>query len=78
MTVQPLPGAQGLSFTSPAVSTNPTVLGPLTASPQPLVAEFRAWKDGTAEITVPQSACIHPSSGQSPCNGPFVIYVVVR
>jgi hypothetical protein len=78
MTVQPLPGAQGLSFTSPAVSTDPAVLGPLTAGPQPLVAEFRAWKEGAAEITVPQSACIHPSSGQAPCNGPFVVYVVVR
>jgi hypothetical protein len=78
MTVQPLPGAQGMSLTSPAVSTNPAVLGPLTASPQPLVAEFRAWKEGATEITVPQSACINPSSGQSPCNGPFVVYVVVR
>jgi hypothetical protein len=78
MTVQPLPGSEGQSLTSPAVSTDPAVLGPLTASPQPLVAEFRAWESGTAEITVPQSACINPSSGQSPCNGPFVVHVVVR
>jgi len=67
-----------LSFTSPAVSNDPTVLGPLTSSPQPVVAEFRAWKEGTAEITVPQSACIHPGSDQLPCTGRFVVYVVVH
>jgi hypothetical protein len=78
VTVPPLPGAQGLSFTSPAVSSNPPVLGPLTSGPQPVVAEFRAWRDGTAEITVPQSACIHPGSDQLPCTGPFVVYVVVH
>jgi hypothetical protein len=78
VTLPPLPGAQGLSFTNPAVSNDPAVLGPLTSSPQPLVAEFRAWKKGTAEITVPQSACIHPGSDQLPCTGPFVVYVVVH
>jgi len=78
VTVPPLPGAQGLSFTSPAVSNDPTVLGPLTSSPQPVVAEFRAWKEGTAEITVPESACIHPGSDQLPCTGPFVVNVVVH
>ncbi len=78
VTVQPLPGAQGLSFTSPAVSSNPAVLGPLTSSPQPVVAEFRAWTEGTAEISVPQSACIHPGSDQLPCNGRFVVSVVVH
>lgn len=76
--LQPLPGTMGLSFTSPAVSSDPAVLGPLTSSPQPLVAEFRAWKAGTAEITVPQSACVHPGSDQVPCDGPFAITVVVR
>ena len=78
VTIPPLPGAQGMSFTSPAVSTNPAVVGRLTSSPQPVVAEFRAWKEGTAEITVPQSACIHPGSGQLPCTGPFVVHVVVH
>jgi hypothetical protein len=78
VTVPPLPGAQGLSFTSPAVSNDPAVLGPLTSNPQPLVAEFRAWKEGTAEITVPQSACVRPGSDQSPCTGPFVVHVVVH
>jgi hypothetical protein len=78
VTVAPLPGAQGLSFTSPAISNDPAVLGPLTSSPQPVVAEFRAWKVGTAEITVPQSACIHPGSDQLPCTGPFVVYVAVH
>jgi hypothetical protein len=78
VTVNPLPGAERLSFTSPAVSSDPAVLGPLTSSPQPLVADFRAWKEGTAEITVPQSACIHPGSDQLPCTGPFVVYVVVH
>jgi hypothetical protein len=77
-TVQPLPGAQGLSLTSPVVSTNPGVLGPLTSAPQPLVAELRAWKAGTADITVPQSACIHPGTDQVPCDGPFVVHVVVH
>ncbi|MGH9046001.1 MAG: hypothetical protein ACRDVW_01670, partial [Acidimicrobiales bacterium] len=79
ITVQPLPGAQGVgSFTNPAVSTDPAVLGPLTLGPQPLVAEFRAWKVGTAEITVAQSTCVHPGSSQVPCNGRFVVYVVVH
>lgn len=78
VTVPPLPGARGLSFTSPAVSNDPAVLGPLTSSPQPVVAEFRAWKAGAAEITVPQSSCIHPGSDQLPCTGPFVAYVVVH
>jgi hypothetical protein len=76
--LQPLPGTAGDSFTSPAVSSNPAVLGPLTSNPQPLVAEFRAWKQGVADISVPQSACIHPSSDQVPCNGPFVLHVVVH
>jgi hypothetical protein len=78
VTVPPLPGAQGTSFTSPAVSSDPAVLGLLTSSPQPLVAEFRAWKQGTADITVPESACVHPGSGQLPCHGPFVVHVVVH
>jgi hypothetical protein len=78
VTVPPLPGAQGTSFTNPVESSNPAILGPLTTGPQPLVAEFRAWKPGTAELTVPQSACVHPGSDQVPCNGPFAVHVVVR
>jgi hypothetical protein len=78
VTVPPVPGAQGTSFTNPVVSNNPAVLGPLTTGAQPLVAEFRAWKEGTAELTVPQSACVHPGSDQVPCNGSFVVHVVVR
>lgn len=78
VTLDPLPGAQGASFTNPAVSSNPAVLGPLTSDPQPLVAEFRAWKLGTAAITVSQSACVHQDSTQLPCTGPFVVYVVVH
>jgi hypothetical protein len=76
--LQPLPGSLGSSFTSPATSSDPAVLGPLTSNPQPLVAEFRAWKAGTADITVPQSACAHPGSDQVPCDGAFVLSVVVR
>jgi hypothetical protein len=76
--LQPLPGAEGDSLASPAVSSDPAVLGPLTSNPQPLDAEFRAWKQGVADISVPQSACIHPGSNQVPCNGPFVLHVVVR
>jgi hypothetical protein len=78
VTVQPLPGSQGSSFTSPAVSSDTAVLGPLTASPQPIVAEFRAWTVGSADITVPQSACLHPGSEQLPCRGPYVVHVVVH
>jgi hypothetical protein len=78
LTVEPLPGSQGLSLTNPAVSTDPSVLGPLTSSSQPVVAEFRAWKEGTAEIVVPQSACIHPGSDQVPCNGLFAVQVLVH
>jgi hypothetical protein len=33
---------------------------------------------GSAEITVPESACIHPDSGQLPCTGPFVVHVIVH
>ncbi len=78
VTVQPLPGSQGFSFTNPAVSTDPTVLGPLTSSPQPVVAEFRAWHEGSADIVVPQSACLHPDSDQLPCSGPFAVHVLVQ
>jgi hypothetical protein len=78
VTVPPLPGAQGTSFTNPVVSNNPAVLGPLTTGTQPLVAEFRAWREGIADLTVPRSACVHPGSDQVPCNGPFVVHVVVR
>jgi hypothetical protein len=78
VTVNPLPGAQGFSFVNPAVSSDPAVLGPLTSGPQPLVAEFRAWKAGTAAITVQQSACVHPGTDQLPCTGSYVLYVDVR
>lgn len=79
ITVQPLPGAQGLgSFTNPVMSSDPAVLGPLTSGPQPLVAEFRAWKAGTADLTVGPSACVHLGSGQVPCDGAFVVHVVVH
>ncbi len=78
VTMNPLPGAQGASLTNPALSSDPNVLGPLTSGPQPLVAEFRAWKAGTADITVPQSACVHPGTEQLPCTGSFVVHVVVR
>jgi hypothetical protein len=78
LTVNPLPGTQGQSTTSPAVSDDPAVLGPLTPGPQPLVAEFRAWEAGTAQLTVPESACVHPGSDQLPCTGPFVVTVVVH
>ena len=60
VTINPLAAALG----NPAVSSNPAVLGPLTSDPQPLVAEFRAWKPGTADITVPQSAGLDPGSKQ--------------
>ncbi|HEY6428577.1 MAG TPA: hypothetical protein VIX84_15250, partial [Acidimicrobiales bacterium] len=73
VTVQPLPGA---ASTNSITSTRPEVLGPL--GPQPLVAEFRAWKAGTAELTLPQSACTHPESDLVPCNGPFVVSFVVH
>jgi hypothetical protein len=73
VTVDPLPGA---TFTNSITSTDPAVLGPL--GPQPLVAEFRAWKAGTAELTLPQSACTHPDSDQVPCDGPFVVSFVVH
>jgi len=79
LTVPPLPGAQGLTTTTnPVTSSDPAVLGPLSSAPQSLVAELRAWKPGTATITVPQSACKHAGSDQVPCNGPFVVHVVVR
>ncbi|MHB1961002.1 MAG: hypothetical protein ACYCVC_01555 [Acidimicrobiales bacterium] len=78
VTVQPLPGAQGLTSVGVPVSSDPAVLGPLTPGPQPIVAELRAWKPGTAEITVPESDCVHPGSDQVPCDGPFVVHVVVR
>jgi hypothetical protein len=74
VTIPPLPG----TLAGLAVSSDPAVLGPLTSSPQPMVAELRAWKAGTALITVPQSACIHPGLAQPPCDGPFAVYVVVR
>jgi len=79
LTVPPLPGAHGLTTTtSPVTSNNPEVLGPLSPAPQPLVAELRAWEIGTATVTVPESACKNPGSGQVPCDRPFVVHVVVQ
>lgn len=79
LTVPPLPGAHGLTTTTnPVTSNNPSVLGPLSSGPQPLVAELRAWEPGTATLTVPEDACKHPGSDQVPCDGPFAVNVVVR
>lgn len=76
--VDPLDGAHGLgNMTNPVVSSNPAVLGPLDSTPQPLVAELRAWEPGAATLTVPQSACVVPGSTQPPCDGPFVVHVIV-
>jgi hypothetical protein len=62
---------------SPVTSSNPAVLGGLT-NPQPIVAEFRAWEPGLADLTVPMSACLSAGSDQVPCSGPWIVHVVVR
>jgi hypothetical protein len=77
--VYPLNGAHGPgTVTNPVESSDPAVLGPLDSTPQPLVAELRAWTPGAATLTVPQSACVSPGSSQPPCDGPFVVHVVVH
>jgi hypothetical protein len=78
LVVNPLPGAQAAGpVPNPVTSSNPGVLGPL-AQPQPIVAEFRAWKPGLATLTVPMSACRSPGSGQVPCTTPWIVHVVVH
>jgi hypothetical protein len=77
LVVNPLPGAQGNGPAPNRVaSSDPAVLGAL-ANPQPIVAEFRAWKPGRATLTVPESACRSPGSDQLPCSSPWVVHVVV-
>ena len=61
-------------LSNPVVSSDPAVLGPLE-KPQPLVAEFRAWKPGRAVLSLPASACRSVPAGQSSC---WVVHVVVR
>jgi hypothetical protein len=76
--VNPLPAAQAAGpAPNPVTSSNPGVLGPL-AQPQPMVAEFRAWKPGRATLSVPTSACRSPGSDQVPCTTPWMVHVVVR
>ena len=78
LVVNPLPGAESLGVApSPVTSSNPAVLGGLT-NPQPIVAEFRAWEPGLADLTVPMSACLSAGSDQVPCSGPWIVHVVVR
>lgn len=78
LVVDPLPGAltPGLA-PNPVTSSNPAVLGVLSR-PQPLVAEFRAWKPGRADLTVPESACKSADSNQVPCSGPWIVHVIVH
>jgi hypothetical protein len=60
-------------FVSPVVSSDPVVLGGL-GGPQPLAAEFRAWKPGRAELSVPASACRYTVTPGASC---WTAHVVV-
>jgi hypothetical protein len=61
---------------SPVVSSDTAVLGPLDGPNRGPVAELRAWKPGTAEVSIPQGHCHVVPSGP-PCTAPWVVHVVV-
>jgi hypothetical protein len=73
--VQPLQSLTTVTgFVSPIVSSNSAVLGGLN-KPQPLAAEFRAWKVGRADLSIPASKCRSVPAGKSTC---FIVHFVIR
>jgi hypothetical protein len=72
--VPPLPGVRGAN---PAVSSDTSVLGPLDGGGRGPVAEFRGWKTGSADLTIPASACTSAGVKTPPCSGPWVVHVKV-
>ena len=81
LAITPFPGMRQPSFNpaafrNPTFSTDPSVLGPLDGR-MGVVAEFRAWRPGTADLTIPTSACATPPIQAPPCTGPWVVHVRV-
>lgn len=79
LVVTPWPGLipSGPSGPSPVRSSDAAVLGPLDGANLGPVAEFRAWKPGRADLSIPATACRSPHGGLPPCSGPWVVHVVV-
>ena len=76
LAVTPLSGVDHTA-PSPVASSDPAVLGPLDGPNRGPVAEFRGWKAGRADLSVPQSACHSPDHAAVPCSGAWVVHVVV-
>jgi len=60
---------------SAVVSSDPAVLGLLIPGTQSPVGEFRAWRAGHADLSVPTSACHYPKSGGLPCTGAWIVHI---
>ena len=75
LVVTPFPGVREPG-PNPATSSDPSVLGALDGQAGP-VAEFRAWRSGTADLTIPTTACATPPTKAPPCTGPWVVHVRV-
>lgn len=77
LVVTPFPGIAPTGA-SPVVSSDTAVLGPLDGPNRQPVAEFRAWKTGAAQLSIPTSACVSPQTKTPPCSGgPWVVRVDV-
>jgi hypothetical protein len=63
---------------SAVVSSDPSVLGLVDGASQSPVGEFRAWRPGHADLSVPTSACNYPKSNGLPCAGTWIVHVDVR
>jgi hypothetical protein len=62
---------------SSAMSSDPTVVGGLDGSAQDANGEFRAWRAGHTDLTIPTSGCAYPKSNALPCTGAWTVRIIV-
>jgi hypothetical protein len=62
---------------SSATSSAPAVVGGLDGSARNANGEFRGWRAGRADLTVPTSGCAYPTSNAPPCSGAWTVHIVV-
>jgi hypothetical protein len=62
---------------SKGTSNAPTVVGGLNGTASDHNGEFRAWRAGRADLTIPTTACAYPTSSAAPCTGAWTVHVIV-
>jgi hypothetical protein len=62
---------------SSATSSDPSVIGGLDGSAHNANGEFRAWRAGRADLTIPTSGCAYPTSNAPPCTGSWTVHIIV-